>query len=147
MKKSGLADSPFFVTPTSREVFRPASSPPSPMEHIRHLYQKPPEHLNSRTVEQMNKRPSEQMNIRADERMNERSDVQVNSRTTEQVQIKDSDERKPERSIHRQSYDLYDDQAEAIEALCLKWRKERGRHIKKGEAMRELLDEILPTKK
>lgn len=147
MKKSGLADSPFFVTSTSREVYRPASTPPSPMEHVRNLYQKPPEQMNNRTVEPVNEGTPEQMNTHADERLNERSDVQVNSRTGEPVEVKESAEKKPERPIHRQSYDLYDDQAEAIEALCLKWRKERGRHITKGEAMRELLDEILAFKK
>ena len=153
MKRSGLADSPFFAPTPSGEVFRSPSTPPSPADHIRRLYNKPVEHLNERSSEQVNRRTNEQMNERPAEQMNIRSDEQVNKRTPEQTNERTSEQTKPaekpsapERPIHRQSYDLYDDQAEAIEALCLKWRKERGRHITKGEAIRELLDAILPSK-
>ena len=135
MKKSGLADSPFFVNNSPQEVFPPVAHP-SPIDHIRSLYAKPPEQMNKRTIEQMNERSDERMNTRTNEQMNERSNVQVKSAA----------EKKPPRPIHRQSYDIFDDQAEAIEALCLKWRKERGRRITKGEAMRELLGEVLATK-
>ena len=129
MKRSGLADSPFFAPTPSGEVFRSPPAPPSPVDHIRHLYEKPVEHLNERTDEQMNKRTPEHLNERTAEQPH----------TVERPQ-------KPERPIHRQSFDLYDDQAQAIDALCLKWRKERGHHITKGEAIRELLDAILPSK-
>jgi hypothetical protein len=137
MKRSGLADSPFFAPTPSGEVFRSPPAPPSPVDHIRRLYNKPVEHLNERTVEHLN--------VRSDEQMNKRTPEHLNERTAEQPQAVEKPQ-KPERPIHRQSFDLYDDQAQAIDALCLKWRKERGHHITKGEAIRELLDAILPSK-
>ncbi|MBN8592780.1 MAG: hypothetical protein J0M33_13535 [Anaerolineae bacterium] len=145
MKRSGLADSPFFAPTPSREVFRSPPASPSPVDHIRHLYEKPVEHLNERTDEQMNKRTPEHLNERTDEQMNERTPEHLNERTVEQPHVVEKSQ-KLERPIHRQSFDLYDDQAQAIDALCLKWRKERGHHITKGEAIRELLDAILPSK-
>lgn len=69
------------------------------------------------------------MNVRSDERISEPIRHQ------------------PERSFHRYSYDIYDDQVEAIDALAYRWRKKQGRHITKGEVIRTLLDIALQTLK
>jgi hypothetical protein len=53
----------------------------------------------------------------------------------------------PSRPRTRETYDVYEDQAQSIQELQLKWGKERHKYITKGQVMRELLDEILPTKK
>ncbi|MBK8025760.1 MAG: hypothetical protein IPK19_31310 [Chloroflexi bacterium] len=73
--------------------------------------------------------------------MNTRTDEHLNVGTHEQMNTFKAEH--PARPIHRQSYNIHDDQAEAIDALALRWRKERGRHITKGEVVRELLDVAL----
>ncbi len=137
MKKSGLADSPFFPRPSSEPDVRPPSQPVVDQP----VYPQPAEPMNGRTNEHLNVRAVEPMNTRTDERMNVRADERLNSRTDAQANVR-TDER-PSRPISRQSYNIYDDQAEAIDGLALRWRKERGRHITKGEVMRELLDQAL----
>ncbi len=133
MKKSGLADSPFFPRPSSE----PDVPPPSQPVVDQPVYPQPIEPMNGRTDEQVNVRAVERLNSRTDEQMNVRADERVNARTNE----------RPSRPVSRQSYNIYDDQAEAIDGLALRWRKERGRHITKGEVMRELLDQALKTQR
>lgn len=133
MKKSGLADSPFFAhSPPSNQEAQPAMPVPS-----QPLFHRSDEQTHERTDEQTPKRTPEQVNIRTDEHLSVRTDEQTNKRTDEH----------PARIISRQSYNIYDDQAEAIEILQLRRRKERGRHITKGEIMRELLDKALQAVK
>jgi len=136
-KKSGLADSPFFRPPA------PPTPPPVqtqdgfvPVFSIIPPTNQTVEHLNERTDEHLNTRTDEHVNERTPERLNERTPEQVNSRTVEQ----------PPRTVSRKSYDIYDDQAEAIDALVLRWSKERKKYITKGQVVRELLDEIIPLK-
>ena len=126
MKTSGLADSPFFTpSPSNREV-----EPPSISHAIEPLYEHSGEQAHERTDEHLNIRTSEQTNTRTGEQVNTRAPEHLNSRTNEQAN----------RSISRQSYNIYDDQAEAIELLAMRWRKERGKHITKSELVRELLE-------
>jgi hypothetical protein len=145
-KKSGLADSPFF---------RPPSSPPPPsqIETQTAPTQEPPASIpvftdaqahegtdtqpHGRTTEQTHEYTNTQTHVRADEHLHERTDAHLHKRTNAQ----------PERRKSRESYDVYEDQVQAIEELALKWRKARGKHITKGQVMRELLDEILPAKR
>lgn len=149
MKRSGLADSPFFTLKPEQEVRPSLPAAPSPAEHIRSLYGTPTP-ANTRTNESTyehadahtNVRTSERLNERANEQMNERANAQANERTNARTH-----ERADERRIKRYSYDIFVDQAEAIDALCLKWKKERGKHVGKGETLRELLDTALKVHK
>ncbi len=131
MKKSGLADSPFFARSPVEVEIATSSRPTIPQP----IYPHPSEPMNGRTDEQMNARTDERLNESTSEQANVRTDERLNRRTSE----------RPSRSVSRQSYNIFDDQAEAIDGLALRWRKERGRHITKGEVMRELLDQALKT--
>jgi len=105
-------------------------------EKVEHLNDRTPERLNVRTDEPVNTRTVEHPNTRTPEHLNGRTLEQMNSRTVEQSP----------RTISRKSYDIFDDQAEALDELALKWSKERKKYITKGQVVRELLDEIIPTK-
>ncbi|MCK6581281.1 MAG: hypothetical protein L6Q98_24590 [Anaerolineae bacterium] len=137
MKKSGLADSPFFPSPLSNQN----TGDQNTSHGIQPVYEHSSVQMNVRTPEQTLIRTSEPMNARTDEQTNNRTDEHKNVGTHEQVNGFRPDQ--PARPIHRQSYNIHDDQAEAIDALALRWRKERGRHITKGEVVRELLDAAL----
>ncbi|MCL4252052.1 MAG: hypothetical protein KJ065_28130 [Anaerolineae bacterium] len=149
MKRSGLADSPFFTLNPEQEVRPSLPAPHSPVEHIRSLYGSPVQ-THERTNEQTHERADAQTNVRTSERLNERANEQVNDRANERANER-TDARTPERAderrIKRYSYDIFVDQAEAIDALCLKWKKERGKHVGKGETLRELLDTALKAHK
>jgi hypothetical protein len=130
-KKSGLADSPFFAKPT------PPPSPPTASGQ-----QSAPEmHVGQQLYERANAQPREntdaQMHKGTDARTPERADAQTHKRT---------DTQNPRR-LTRESFDIYEDQAQAIEEMRLRLRRERGRHVTKGEVMRELLETALAAKK
>lgn len=63
-----------------------------------------------------------QMNKRTVEQSNERSDVQGY------------------RIIVRKSYDVFLDQDNSIDELVVKRQRDAGKHVKKGEIMREIVD-------
>lgn len=130
MKKSGLADSPFFAIAPSPPPIQPVHEEkplrPGVQENI--LPERSPVQPFTRSVERLNERPTEPMNGR--------SSVQVNERPAEH----------PGRPIFRQSYDIFRDQADAIEELRMRWSKQRRKYITKGQVVRELLDDILTTK-
>jgi hypothetical protein len=83
------------------------------------------------------------MHKRTNEHLYERTDAQTHEHTNAQkeVQVKTI-----ERPLTRESFDIYEDQLEAFEQLRLRLKRVRGRHIGKGELMRELLDQILLKK-
>jgi hypothetical protein len=109
MKKSGLADSPFFKKPLT-----------------------PPDQAEEQALA---KKAS--LNVRSNVQAFKRSDVQMNERSSVQLG----------RRVIRHSYDIYQDQAEAIDELVVKQRRERGKYVTKGEVMRELLDEAFTRRK
>lgn len=115
MKKSGLADSPFFTASKPEVVI------PTPTQVEKPVYE----------------RSSVQMN----ERTNERANVPTNARPDEQTS--EPTQKPVDREYHRYTYDLFDDQAEAIDELTFRWRKEKGKHVTKGFVIRTLLDEAL----
>lgn len=121
MKKSGLADSPFFAPPPPKEEIQ------APLPVAQPLFKRSDNQTHERTNEQLHERTNEQPHNRSDAQTHERTNAP------------------PSRPISRYSYDIYDDQADAIEALRLQWHKKRGRHITKGQVMRELLEQVLKT--
>lgn len=131
MKKSGLADSPFFTKPT------PAPSPPAEGGQQSPSETKVVKELYERTDAQTHENTDAQIHKRTDARMPERADTQIHKRTDAQNQ----------RALTRESFDIYEDQAQAIEEMRLRLRRERGRHFTKGEVMRELLETALAAKK
>lgn len=137
-KKSGLADSPFFQ-PIAPTPLPPREETTKTVKPVASNVQ-----ANDRTSEQVNDRSDEHLNGRTYEQAINRSSAQVNDRSVEQQN--DRTDERPERPVSRKSYDIYDDQAEAIEDLVYRWGKERKRYITKGQVMRELLDEIIPQK-
>jgi hypothetical protein len=149
MKKSGLADSPFFTPPPlNAEAVSPSLS-----QDIKPLYNRSGEPPHERTTEQTHRRTDELLNKGTDEQANIRTPEQVHYRTDERASIR-TDEQTNERTdeapslpISRQSYNIFDRQAEAIELLALRWRKARGRHITKSEVVRELLGKALDLEK
>jgi hypothetical protein len=122
MKKSGLADSPFFALATP-----PSSLPETKV--VQDLYE--------RTNAQTRKSTDAQIHERTHERMPERTKTQMHKRPNAQTAQK----------LTRESFDIYEDQAQAIEEMRLRLRRERGRHVTKGEVMRELLATALAAKK
>lgn len=125
-KVSGLADSPFFSLPT----------PPSTETDKKPTIEKTV-YMNGRTDEQTNTRTVEQMNVRTNERLNERTVEQTNERSTVQDY----------RPIARKSYDIYIDQAEMIDEWAIKQQRKLGRHVTKGEVMREIIEFFFQKKK
>lgn len=131
MKKSGLADSPFFTKPTplspaqTQDDGAASNAPVQTQEVFR------------RADAQLHKRTDAQTFNGANEPLSERTDAQTSGTSTNA----------PSRSTTRESFDIYADQLETFEALRLRLKKQRGKHITKGELMRELLEEILQTKK
>jgi hypothetical protein len=126
MKKSGLADSPFFTPPTPPSV---VAVQPGTQADVFIASGTDKKKLSSNV--QTFKRTNERMNERTFERTHERSNVQKPAK----------------RQIKRESFDVYEDQVQAIEELQLRRRRERGKHVTKGEVIRDLLDEILSQKK
>jgi len=112
MKKSGLADSPFFSKP----------APLSPVSEQVVIHEIP---------------------VVPSQDVFKRTDAQTHEHTNAQKQ---ADAKVIERPLTRESFDIYEDQLEAFEQLRLRLKRERGRHIGKGELMRELLDSILLKK-
>lgn len=112
MKKSGLADSPFFAPHPEHAAH--ASVPVSPADRIRTLYQ--PRHPASTEIqplsEQANARTDEQVHGRTHEHTNVRTGERVNARTPEHTNA-----RTGEREITRQSYNVYTDQHMALKRL------------------------------
>jgi hypothetical protein len=96
MKKSGLADSPFF-TPHPEHAAH-SSVPVSHADRIHTLYQ--PQHPVSTEIQPF----PEQANARTGEQVNGRTPEQPNTRTSE-------------REITRQSYNVYTDQHMALKRL------------------------------
>ncbi len=127
MKATGLADSPFFAAVAPPPTTARPETPQAPPAHPVYERGNPPSHKG--TDAQPHARTSAQMHVRAP--------VQPHKRTSS----------RSGRALTRESYDVYRDQAEALEELRLRWRRERGRHITKGEVMRVLLDEILAMKR
>ena len=139
MKKSGLADSPFFTKPTP---FSPASLQDNGM--AAHVSVQPQE-VFKRTDAQAPEHTNAQTRNGTDEHLNERADAQPHKRTT--AQIRNTSTNPAPRQTTRESFDIYEDQLQSFEELRLRLKKQRGKHITKGELMRELLEEILPSKK
>jgi hypothetical protein len=139
MKKSGLADSPFFRAPLPTESPSEGGNSPPPSATI-------PVFIDAQTHARTNAQPHDhtpaQMHERTTTQLHGRSDAQIHNRTNAQPHENTSTQ--PERPRTRESYDIYEDQDQAIEALRLEWSKARKKHITKGQVMRELLDEILP---
>ena len=131
MKKSGLADSPFFAPPPSQEEIQV----PPPVMVEQPLFKRTDAQTHERTTERMHENTNEQTHERTNTQPHNRADAQTHERT----------DAPPSRPISRYSYDIFDDQADAIEALRLQWHKKRGRHITKGQVMRELLEQALKT--
>lgn len=128
-KKSGLADSPFFRQPSI--AIPPTETPAAAIVSVFSSVQ-----ANERSDEPLHNRTTEQVNSRSSEQLNERPNERTVKRTNERF----------ERAIFRKSYDIFEDQAEAIDDLAYRWTKERKKHITKGQVLRELLNEILPKK-
>jgi hypothetical protein len=155
MKKSGLADSPFFrPSPLSKPILAestpvktlepiPAQIDTQPHERTdAQLHESTSAQLHNHTDTQLRNRTDTQPHTYTDAHMNGGTDAQSRNRTSTQ-----SHERtlaQLERLRTRESYDIFEDQAQTIEELRLKWSKTRKKHITKGQVMRELLDEILP---
>lgn len=139
MKKSGLADSPFFTKP----------SPPPPAQHQDGLIVPTTPVIVQedfkRSNAQMHERTDAQLSIHTNAHLNERTDEQMHKRTNAQLPV--TDEKNTSRPTTRESFDIYEDQLQSFEELRLRLKKERGRHITKGELMRELLEDILQHKK
>ena len=113
MKKSGLADSPFFA-------FSPAASPqPATVPAVEHVIV--PEQANARTGERVNARTPEHANRRADE--------QANARTGKRL-------------IKRQSYNVYEDQHWQLQQLEA-GRALSGNPIPISVMVRQALDDYL----
>lgn len=125
-KGSGLADSPFFSPPTPPSTAR--ENTPSNEKTV---------YVNERTDERMNIRTIEQVNVRTNERLNERTDEQTNERSNVQDY----------RPIARKSYDIYLDQSEWIDEWAIKQQRKLGRHVTKGEVVREIIDFFFQKKK
>jgi hypothetical protein len=128
MKKSGLADSPFFTHPSTQqgEVFNGQSSTP-------------PKSISQPAQN------SVQLNNRSNAQLNENTIVQTHNRSTEQTNER-SDEQDL-RSITRASFDVYEDQVEKMEVLLIKRKKTLKRRVTKGEVMREIIDFYFTKKK
>lgn len=109
--------------------------------------------MHNRTNAQPHNYTDEQSGVRTDAHLHGCADEQVSNHTTAQPFIRTDaqpHERTPaqaERLTTRESYDVYEDQAQTIEELRFRWSKERKKHVTKGQVMRELLEEILPTKR
>jgi len=136
MKKSGLADSPFFSKPAPL-------SPVSEQVVIHEIPVVPSQDVFKRTDAQTHERTNEHSHKGTNEHLHERTDAQTHEHTNAQKQ---ADAKVIERPLTRESFDIYEDQLEAFEQLRLRLKRERGRHIGKGELMRELLDSILLKK-
>lgn len=138
MKKSGLADSPLF-RPSPAALFSAGLEPsvksqstlPTP------VFPPPDTQLHERTDAQMHERTTTQPHEGTTAQPHKRADAQPHNH------LQPSSERK----TTRESFDIFEDQAEAIERLRLQWKREQGRHFTKGEVMRTLLEEILALKK
>jgi hypothetical protein len=130
MKRSGLADSPFFTKPSPLPVHTEddgmAADVPVQTQEV-----------FKRTDAQLHKRMNAQTFNSTNEPLNERTNAQTSGTSTNP----------PSRLTTRESFDIYADQLEAFEELRLRSKKQRGKHITKGELMRELLEEILQAKK
>ncbi len=147
MKKSGLADSPFFTKPiplsqaSVRQDGKAAPIPEQTQEVFKRTDAQPHEHTTAqplnRTNEHLIERTPAQMSVRTDAQMHIRTNAQPSNTGTNSTS----------RTTTRESFDIYIDQLEAFEELRLRLKKQRGKHITKGELMRELLEEILQTKK
>jgi hypothetical protein len=139
MKKSGLADSPFFRAPLPSESQSEGGNSPSSSATV-------PVFIDAQTHERTNAQPRDytptQMHERTTTQLHGRSEAQPHNHTN--AQLHERTPSQPERPRTRESYDIYEDQDQAIEELRLKWSKARKKHITKGQVMRELLDEILP---
>lgn len=135
MKKSGLADSPFFTLSNHEEVVQ--TPPPLPQP----VYERPTVQPNERTDAQTNASTIVQVSVRPDERTNDSTNERQHERTIAPSPLPQ------ERPYHRYTYDIFDDQAEAIDDLTFRWRKEKGKHVTKGFVMRTLLDEALKHQK
>ncbi|MCA0456141.1 MAG: hypothetical protein LCI00_19340 [Chloroflexi bacterium] len=136
MKKSGLADSPFFTKPV----------PPAPVSEPVVLDESqgfPSQDVFKRTDAQTHERTVDRLHKRTNEHLSESTDAQIRSRANAQKQI---GAKAIERLVTRESFDIYEDQLETFEQLRLHLKKARGRHIGKGELLRELLDQILLKK-
>jgi hypothetical protein len=147
MKKSGLADSPFFRTPLPPESnseggISPLSSATVPVFIDEQTHERTDAQPNDHTPAQMNERTTTQLHDHTDAQIHNRTDAQSPNRAT--TQLHERTLAQPERPRTRESYDIYEDQDQTIEELRLKWSKARKKHITKGQVMRELLDEILP---
>ncbi len=139
MKRSGLADSPFFTKPTP---LSPAHTQEDGMAANASVQT---QEVFKRADAQLHNRTNAQTFNNATEPLNERTDAQLHKRTN--AQISGTSTNPPSRLTTRESFDIYADQLEAFEELRLRLKKQRGKHITKGELMRELLEEILQTKK
>ncbi len=135
MKKSGLADSPFFTLSNREEVMQTPPSLPQP------VYERPPVQPNERTDTRTNTSSPVQSTARTNERPNDITPERLPERTPVPSSAPKS------RAYHRYTYDIFDDQAEAIDDLTFRWRKEKGKHVTKGFVMRTLLDEALKDQK
>ena len=146
-RKSGLADSPFF-----HPAPLPASPPQAETAPVNSVQPEPPS-VPVYIDAQAHERTVAPLNSRTDAPLHERTDTQTRNRSTAQAhehtstQLNSSTDAQPTRPRSRETYDVYEDQAQAIHELQLKWSKERRKYITKGQVMRELLDAVLPTKK
>lgn len=116
MKKSGLADSPFFqkplvVGPTTAQNTEPTSPQLVP------VFQTPT--------------TSERLFNRSDEQVNENENVQLNERSKAPT---------PERPIARKSYDVYIDQDVDIDRLRIVMSQKRRTFVSKGLVIQTALD-------
>lgn len=114
MKKSGLADSPFFAPSITAKSVTLSSAPA--VEHVI-----VPEQANTRTGERVDARTPEQVNARTGER--------PNGRTGERV-------------IKRQSYNVYEDQHRQLQQLEAS-RALSGHPLPISVMVRQALDEYL----
>jgi hypothetical protein len=97
----------------------------------------PAQHVQAASQNDPLERTNTQMNERAPAQTHKNTDAQLHNRTGTQTI----------RSTTRESFDIYLDQAETIETLRIRWKRERKKHITKGEVMRELLEEVLAKKR
>lgn len=139
MKKSGLADSPFFTPSTP-----PPTAPTPPAVESIVLPPTPHTEVFAHENAQPHKRADAQPHRRATAQTHNRTDAQAHERASTPTHKAALDDET--RGKTRESFDIYQDQNEAIEQLRMRWKKEQGRHFTKGEIMRILLDEILPSK-
>lgn len=148
MKKSGLADSPFFrpstpSTPIPAESGPVTATEPIPVYTGAQSHERTDAHLHDSAFTQPHNYTDTHLRTNTDTHLNSGTDARVPNRASTQ-----SHERTPaqpdERPRTRETYDIYEDQAQTVEELRLQWSKSRKKHITKGQVMRELLDEILP---